>query len=216
MCTCYCIDPISLDFGEMIEEAESSPLMRPFIDAGTPLVKAGEVRPTNVVPVIAPGKSGALKVFPMRWGFRIPGKSLIVNARTETAKSLPTFRDSWQKRRCIVPASWYFEWSHFTDPVTGKKKTGDKFMIQPEGSLMTWLCGLYRMEEGIPVFPVLPRQPTEKLALIHDRMTFMLPKEKINEWIDPGTDADNLLPYALTDLMIERIGSAQMEMSLSR
>ena len=212
MCTCYHIDPISYDFEEIIAEAEASPLVRTFLEAGTPLVTAGEVRPSNVVPVIAPGKDGSGRVFPMKWGFRIPGKSLIVNARTETASALPTFKESWQKRRCIIPASWYLEWSHFTDPDTGKKRTGDKFMIQPEGSVMTWLCGLYRMEEGIPVFTVLTREPSKEVALIHDRMPLMLPKEYVAAWIDPSKKADELLSYALTDLMIERVGTAQIEM----
>ncbi|MFR7618630.1 MAG: SOS response-associated peptidase family protein [Subdoligranulum sp.] len=49
----------------------------------------------------------------MKWGFQIRGRSLIVNARTETAAEKPTFREAWEKRRCIIPASWYFEWGTF-------------------------------------------------------------------------------------------------------
>ena len=86
----------------------------------------------------------------------------------------------WEKRRCIIPASWYFEWEHLISN-TGQKKTGDKYMIQPNGSSMTWLAGLYRIEDSLPVFAVLTREPTDELRRIHDRMPLILPKERIDE-----------------------------------
>ena len=92
--------------------------------------------------------------------FQIPGRSLLVNARVETAAEKPTFKEAWEKHRCIVPASWYYEWEHLTGN-SGQKKVGDKYMIQPRGSSMTWLAGLYRIEDGLPVFAVLT------LSLIH-------------------------------------------------
>ena len=54
--------------------------------------------------VIATGRNGKKAVFPMRWGFQIPGRSLLVNARSETAGEKPTFKESWEKHRCIIPA----------------------------------------------------------------------------------------------------------------
>ena len=74
-------------------EAGKSPLARKFMLAATPLMTSGEIRPTNVVPVIAPGKDGQRAVFPMRWGFTIPGRSLLFNERVETAAEKPTFRE---------------------------------------------------------------------------------------------------------------------------
>ena len=88
----------------------------------------------------------------MKWGYT--GKTLLINARVETASEKPTFRDDWKSHRCIVPASYYFEWVHLRSN-DGKTTTGDKYVIQPKGSSVTWLCGLYRIEEGLPVFVVL-------------------------------------------------------------
>ena len=121
----------------------------------------------------------------------------------ETAAEKPTFRDAWKSHRCIVPASWYFEWAHLKSP-DGKEKTGDKYLIQPAGSSLTWLCGLYRFEGEYPVFTILTREPSEELAQIHDRMPLILPKEQIDEWIRPNAKPVKLLAFALTDMVMEK------------
>jgi putative SOS response-associated peptidase YedK len=154
-----------------------------------------------VAPVIALSRSGRQTVFPMRWGFG--GKRLLINARTETAAERPTFREAWASHRCVIPASWYYEWEHTKLP-SGKTKTGDKYAIQPAGCTITWLCGLYRIENGYPVFVVLTKEPTVELSKIHDRMPLMLPKDKIGAWINPSSDPADLLSYALSDMVIEK------------
>ncbi len=203
MCTRFYVEPEIDEIKEMIEKIAKTKLAHRFIAAGSRIHDSGEIRPTDVVPVIAPGKDGERSVFPMRWGFQFPGRSLLVNARSETAGVKPSFKEAWEKHRCIIPASWYFEWEHLTSS-SGKKKTGDKYMIQPRNSRMTWLCGLYRIEEDLPVFTVLTRAPSEELGKIHDRMPLILPEEKISEWIDPGAKPEELLKYALTDMVFEK------------
>ena len=208
MCTRFYIEkeaPLLINF---MNEAIASPLVRRFIDnKAKNITTSGEIRPTDVVPVIAPNSTGAKTVYPMLWGFTLPNSNKpLVNARTETAATKPTFKDAWQSHRCIIPASWYFEWEHFKSN-DGKVKTGDKYMIQPSGSTITWLCGLYRIEDGLPVFTVLTREPSEELKRIHDRMPLILPEEKIDEWIRPDSDPENLLPYALTDMIFEKYTS---------
>lgn len=54
--------------------------------------------------------------------------STVFNARVESAKNKPTFKDAWKSHRCIIPASYYFEWEHFKSP-DGKTKIGDKYAI---------------------------------------------------------------------------------------
>jgi len=184
----------------IVEEMNRSPLIRKWQNT-TGIKTSGEIRPTDIVPVIAPNKAGSRAVYPMKWGF--PGKTLLMNARTETAGSKLTFKESWERRRCIVPASWYYEWEHFVGN-DGRKKTGDKYMIQPKDSTMTWLCGLYRIEEGLPVFVILTREPGEEIRFIHDRMPLILPEKYIDDWIRPDTKPGELLPEALTEMMFER------------
>ena len=182
---------------------EESPELRPYVEAarrsalademiahlGRPLVTSGEVRPTDVVPVLAPDRNGRPAVFPMVWGFTGKTSSLF-NARSETASRKPTFRECWERRRCVIPASYYFEWQHFTSP-DGKTKTGAKYMIQPKGATMTLLAGLYRIEEDldirVPHFTVLTREPSEDLRVIHDRMPVILSQEAAASWLRPET-----------------------------
>ena len=201
MCCRYWTEE-SPELRAIVEEMNRSPLVRRWQNT-TGVKSFGEMRPTDVVPVIAPNRAGARAVFPMKWGFS--GKSLLVNARSETAASKPTFKESWERRRCIVPASWYFEWEHLLSN-EGKTRTGDKYMIQPKGSTMTWLCGLYRIEEGFPVFVVLTREPGEEIRFIHDRMPLILPERCIDDWIRPDTRPEELLGKALTDMAFEKVG----------
>ncbi len=199
MCCRYWTDQ-SPELRAIVEEMNRSPLVPKWLET-TGIVTYGEVRPTNVVPVIAPGRTGSRAVFPMKWGYS--GRTLLMNARSETAASKPTFREDWQRHRCIVPASWYFEWEHITGN-DGRKKTGDKYMIQPKGSSLTWLCGLYRIENGLPVFVILTREPGEGIKFIHDRMPLIMPEDLVNEWIRPDADPDELLQHALTDMAFEK------------
>ena len=183
---------------------QKSQLSGKFIKAGSAILTSGEIRPTNVVPVIAPGKNGKKAAFPMKWGFQIPKRSLIVNARTETAAEKPTFKEAWEKHRCIIPASWYYEWEHFPMP-TGKTKVGRKYLIQPAGASITYLCGLYRFEDELPVFTILTREPDEELRQIHDRMPLILPGDRIDRWINVSSDPKELLSSTLTDMVFEPV-----------
>ena len=80
-------------------------------------------------------------------------------------------------------------------------------MIQPRGMTVTWLCGLYRIEEGLPYFVILTREPDEEIRFIHDRMPLIMPEQLVNEWIRPDRKAEDLLPYALTDMVYEKAAS---------
>ena len=221
MCTRFYINISDKELREIVRAAQASPLAEQFTLAGESMTASGgEIFPTNVVPVIASSKSGKKTVFPMKWGYALRGKdgkvSTILNARSETAGRKPTFRDSWRQHRCIIPASYYFEWEHVTnqdrrraldvgsvmDQTLRSEKI--KYAIQPNGSEVTWLCGLYHIEDGLPHFVVLTREPGEGIRFIHDRMPLILPKDRIDAWIDPSVPAEKIAPDALTEMVFER------------
>jgi putative SOS response-associated peptidase YedK len=190
----------SPELREIAEAMNRSPLMSSW-QRRAAVKSIHEIRPTDVVPVIAPNKSGKRAVFPMQWGYS--GKSLLINARVESAAEKPTFQKDWQQHRCVVPASWYFEWEHRPGH-DGKKRTGDKYKIQPKDSTLTWLCGLYRIEAGLPHFVILTRDSSDAIRFIHDRMPLIMPEELIDRWIAPAEKPETLLSSALTDMIYEK------------
>ena len=184
------------------KEAEASPLsLRMKTALGKDLKTSGEVFPDDLVPAIALSRSGNRRVFPMAWGYRNERK-LLINARFETAGQKPTFREAWKNRRCIIPASYYFEWKRSES--LKAKKTSQKYLIQPKGEENTWLCGLYRFEEELPHFVILTREATPYLSIIHDRMPLILASESINTWLNPRNDPRLAAQDALTDMYFER------------
>lgn len=70
---------------------------------------------------------------------------------------------------------------------------------------MTWLCGLYRIEDGLPVFVILTREPGEEIRFIHDRMPLIMPGDYVNEWIRPDAKPEELVEHALTEMVYEKV-----------
>ena len=198
---------------------EASPELRPFVEAANrsplrekmadkfarPLVTSREIRPTDICVAVAPDRKGKRAAFPMVWGYT-GQKSYLFNARVESAGQKPTWKESLERRRCIIPASWYFEWQHFTSP-DGKVKTGSKYMIQPKGSALTLLAGIYRIEDGFPHFAILTRESGEEIRFIHDRMPVILDAQDAAVWIRPDTGIEeikNITARALTGMIFEK------------
>ena len=203
MCTRYYME-MDPELRPIVEKAKGVSLTHKMIDKlGKPLKTEGEIRPTDMVPVIAPDSSGRRSVFPMVWGYTMPGLDRpVVNCRLETAPIKDVWKESWKSHRCVIPASWYYEWEHMTG-ADGKVKTGRKYTIQPAGEHMTCLAGIYRFEEyrGLkyPVFAVLTREAVGTLAGIHDRMPLILPSSAIDEWTKPDNKPEAIVGRALTE-----------------
>ena len=199
---------------------EESPELKPFVDAANrsplrekmvaklarPLKTEGEIKPTDICVAVAPERSGKRAAFPMVWGFT--GKqSYLFNTRVETADQKPMWKESLERRRCIIPASWYYEWQHLTSP-DGKTKNGDKYMFQPRGASTTLMAGIYRIEDGFPHFSILTRDPGNEIRSIHDRMPVILDAQDAAEWIRPETSMDEIkliTVRSLTDMVFEQV-----------
>ncbi len=197
MCGRYEVSPF-LEKSPLYEELWEMPLMEK-VRSRTDFIARGEMKPGLATAALALNRRREKKLFPMAWGFTGGKSGMLINARTETASRRPTFSPSWESRRCLLPASAYYEWEHIPQ-ADGRKKTGRKFRIAPSGEQLTWLCGLYRMEEDIPKFVILTRPPWEGISFIHDRMPLILPGDVADEWIDPSVRAEELLSHAL-DIM---------------
>ena len=112
MCTRYYVE-LSPELRPYIEAASRSRLKESMVTKlGRAFKFSGEIRPTDIAAVIAPGPGGEKSVYPMVWGYHVPGiDHPIVNARLESVGEKKTFSVDWRKHRCIIPASYYFDGS---------------------------------------------------------------------------------------------------------
>ena len=137
-------------------------------NGNSPAKTKGEIRPTDIIPVIANSPSMAISAYAMKWGYTMPDGKPMFNARSETAATKPMFADGMKQRRCIIPATLYFEWEkHGTQKI--------KHAIFPTGSDMIYMAGVYRIEDKRAACSILTRTPADCIAHIHDRMPVILP-----------------------------------------
>ena len=142
---------------------------------------SGEITPAMRAPVLL---SQQERIVPelLTWGFQGP-KSLIINARAETLPERPMFRGSFQDRRCIIPASAFFEWSE------DKRKY---LFTLPDGSAL-YMAGLYEEHKGVSRFTIITTEANASVRDIHHRMPVVLQREAIKPWLFDGSAAKEIL-----------------------
>ena len=174
MCGRYVIDiGRNIDLWQAIYDALAGP-------EGGPV--SGEIRPGDTAPVICRSRSGKPAAFMMEWGWRLDDGRRLINIRSETAGEKAIFRESLRLRRCVVPASHYFEWER-----RGGEKT--KYAIGPSDGSPLFMAGLYRTDGNRTTFAIMTREPAQNIAFIHDRMPVILSTEQAADWLDPSKDA---------------------------
>ena len=154
---------------------------------------SGEIFPSTTAPIIA---ASGRKITPefFVWGF--PGfqkKELIINARAESAAQKPTFKSSLLQRRCVIPSTGFYEWSH--DSL--KKKY--KFNLPEQENL--YMAGIWNEYNGEKRFVILTTAANQSMAPIHNRMPLILPKELIRSWINDTDMALSLLSQGSPELI---------------
>ncbi len=185
------------------------------IKLGKSLSMSGDLYPSDIAPVLAPNKHGQMAIFPMTWGFTHQATPKpISSCRVETADTKALWRDSWYRRRCVIPASWYYEWGYplYEDDnrcIAEHRNTQKiKFAIQTEGSDITYIAGVYRYEEHsgmqVPMFSILTREAVGSVRDIHDRMPVILGRDTLMDWIRLDGDPFSITEKALTNMIFEK------------
>lgn len=168
------------------------------------------IAPTQDVPCVVEGDRGPqIKLF--KWGFvphwakdpKIGHK--MINARAETVAEKPSFRQSFQQRRCLVPATGFFEWKRegtAKQPFRITRRDGAPFAMA--GLWDEWVDR--HSGEILHSFTIITTRANEQVRDLHDRMPVILQRKDERIWIDANvTDApclQNLLkPYAPPDLL---------------
>jgi putative SOS response-associated peptidase YedK len=172
-----------------------------FFDAASELADQDasfNVTPTSDIRVLREDDNGKRRLDLMFWGL-VPswaqdpaGASRMINARSETAASKPSFRSAFRRRRCIIPVDGFFEWvSH---PERKKKQpvyisSKDSCPLAFAGIWETWQRtsdsgGLERLTSCA----ILTGPPNELIAPLHDRMPMILGRDQWSGWLDRTTD----------------------------
>ncbi|MDR1705627.1 MAG: SOS response-associated peptidase [Clostridiales bacterium] len=143
----------------------------------------GEVFPSNNAAVLAlEADKPALSL--MKWGFPMwNSKGLIINAKSETAAEKKTFAKPLAERRCAVPSTGFYEWSH-----GAKGKTGAKYIFNAPDSPMLYMAGLFQTftdeeRNSQNRFVILTRASNKYISDIHDRMPVILRKDELTRWL---------------------------------
>lgn len=126
------------------------------------------------------------------WGF-IPAwsrenKKAVINARAETAALKPVFRDAFRRRRCLVIADGFYEW------LPGKTKK--PFYITLSDGRPFGMAGIYEtsLTEGArrTTCAILTVAANSLVRHCHDRMPAIIPRDKIDIWLNPGAGPGEL------------------------
>ena len=155
------------------------------------------IAPTQSMPVVV-SPDGHRELEIMRWGL-IPSwskdpktQSLLINARAETIQEKPSFRSSFKKRRCLVPADGFYEWT--------KRDSGKvPYRIHMTNEGLFAFAGIWsewgKEDEIIRSFSIITTEANSKLRSLHDRMPVILAPENYDPWLDSKDPASLLNAY---------------------
>jgi putative SOS response-associated peptidase YedK len=167
------------------------------------------IAPSQDIAVVTNEGGGQVELF--RWGL-VPSwakdesiGNRMINARCETLAEKPMFRTALKRRRCLIPASGFYEWKKSPD---GKSKT--PMYVRMKGGKPFAFAGLWdrwHSPDGSELrsCTIITGPPNSLLKQIHDRMPMMLAGDDCKKWIKPGEmssgEANKLLkPYPADEM----------------
>ena len=123
----------------------------------------------------------------------------MINARSETLSEKPSFRNAYKRRRCLILADGYYEWSkipgdRLKQPVYIRLKSQKPFALA--GLWEVWQVD--GMDESLRSCTIITCPPNTLLEEIHHRMPVILPQDAYTEWLAPNQQsADTLQPLLI-------------------
>ncbi len=181
--------------GRYTLKAKAGDLKKRYNLANVPndIPQSFDIKPTHSMPVIAANDVGDPQLEMMKWGL-IPfwakdpkiGYSTF-NARDDSVFSKPTWRSIY-KRRILVPATGYFEW---TKPAKGSDTPKQKFYFHPKKLDIFSFAGFYDVWKDVEgkelkTYTLITTEPNKEARAIHDRMPVILHPEDEPKWLEPS------------------------------
>jgi putative SOS response-associated peptidase YedK len=170
------------------------------------------IAPSQEAPVVRAARGGAREIAWLRWGL-VPYwakdasmASRMINARGETLREKPAFREAFKSRRCAIPASGFYEW-------TGDPKHRIPHAISVEGRPLVAFAGLWERwkdREGRPLetYTIVTTEANRFVVPMHDRMPAILAEDDLEAWLagSPDDAWKAIRPYP-EEAMRERVVS---------
>lgn len=182
--------------GRFVSSAPPDELARYFsaeLTAEQALEPSYNVAPTNdVYVVVEDGTTRRLDAF--HWGL-VPAwakdpsvGNRMINARAETLADKSVYRHAFRKRRCLIPATGFYEWKK----IPGQRRKQPMYASRPDGEPIAF-AGLWEEWHGdgddtLRSCTIITCPPNELMEPIHDRMPVILPPSAWDQWLDPGAD----------------------------
>jgi len=172
------------------------------------------VTPTREVYIVR--DDGRRRLDTARWGL-VPQWAAdpsvgarLINARSETASTKPSFRAAFRKRRCLVPTDGFYEWA----PVPGTRRKQPYHFRSSDGGPLAF-AGLWEQwrtsaePEGpeLRTCAILTGPPNAVVAPVHDRMPIILDTEAWSIWLDPTIEDADVLQRLLVPAPDDRLVS---------
>jgi putative SOS response-associated peptidase YedK len=146
------------------------------------------IAPSAIVGVVK-GAAQDRIIAPARWGL-IPHWSKedkgVPNARAETVATTPWFRDAFKRRRCLIPADGFYEW-------TGPKGQKQPYHFRLKGSPVFAFAGLWDCWWELETTALVTTQANELVKEVHHRMPVILGPDSFDLWLDEKADRTSLL-----------------------
>lgn len=153
------------------------------------------IAPGQFQPVIISNSPNQIQL--MRWGL-IPSWAKdpkiayhTINAKAETVATKPAFRNSFKSKRCLVPASGFYEWKN----LDSKRKQPFYFQLKSQELFaFAGLFDIWQNEKGeeLKTYTIITTQANTLVNQIHERMPVIIPKETEAVWLDKTTDIQTL------------------------
>jgi len=176
-------------------------LSREFGVSGIPLLSPRyNIAPSQPVAAVRATPAGSGRELALlRWGL-VPSWSKdptignrLINARAETVREKPSFRNAFRRHRCLIPASGFYEWQR-------EERGKQPYFVRMRDERLFAFAGLWDRWESqdkgvIETCTILTTAANAVLAPIHDRMPVILPPTEYARWLDPALrDTDSLSP----------------------
>jgi putative SOS response-associated peptidase YedK len=152
------------------------------------------IAPTQPVLAVIVAEDGGRELTPLQWGL-VPswaedskGGAKCCNARAETVAEKPSFRAAFRQRRCLIPASAFYEWRRATDRQPFAIRSADGAPLAFAGLWEVWRKG----DQPLYTCTILTTEANAAMEPVHHRMPVILTTEGVTTWLTPTAPAGAL------------------------